>query len=357
MRAAVMRDDRLSVDTVPDPVPGSGQVLVRTLACGICGSDLHTLKHKERVGDVYRRAGLPAMDTTRDIVMGHEFCAEILDHGPGCSRTLPVGTRVCSIPVSFGPRGLRAIGYSADDPGGYGERMVLNEMLLLPVPEGLSDEHAALTEPMAIGAHAVAKAQLAHGDMPLVIGCGPVGLSVIAALRLAGAGRIVASDFAPGRRALAEALGAHTVIDPAQHSPFERWSDVLARAGAAPPSLLSFGGGATRPIVFECVGVPGVLQHIVENAPRSTRIVVVGVCMETDRIEPMLAIAKELELQFVLGYTPQEFAATLQHLASGALPAAPLITSKVGVEGVPKAFATLEEPGHEVKILVEPWRA
>jgi threonine dehydrogenase-like Zn-dependent dehydrogenase len=358
MRAAVMRAGTLAVDTVPDPAPGPGQVLVRTLACGICGSDLHTLRHTERLVDVYTQSGLPVMDPTRDVVMGHEFCAEILDFGPGCTKRIPVGARVCSMPIAFGPQGIRAIGYSNDDPGGYGERMVMNELLLLPVPEALPSEHAALTEPMAVGVHAVAKANLAPGDVPLVIGCGPVGLAVISALKLAGAGPIVASDFAPGRRALAEALGADCVVDPAQQSPFQSWSDLVTRAGGAPPGLLSFGmGGSTRrAVIFECVGVPGVLQHILRSAPRASRVVVVGVCMESDRIEPAVGITKEIELQFVLAYTPQEFASTLQHLASGALPSAPLITSKVGLEGVPSAFSALEQPGEQVKILVEPWR-
>ncbi len=359
MRAAVMRSGKLSVETVADPLPGPGQVLVRTLQCGICGSDLHTLRHTERLVDVFQRSGLPVMDPGRDVVMGHEFCAEVLDFGPGCSRKLGTGTRVCSMPISFGPQGVRAIGYSNDDPGGYGERMVLNEMLLLSVPNGLSSEHAALTEPMAVGVHAVAKANLQKGDVPLVMGCGPVGLAVISALKLAGAGPIVASDFAPGRRALAEVLGADVVVDPAETSPFQSWTDLVARAGGTPPGLLSLamGGSTRRAVIFECVGVPGVLQHILQNAPRGARVVVVGVCMESDRIEPALGITKEIEFQFVLGYTPMEFAATLQHLAEGKLPAAQLITSKVGLEGVPGAFAALEQPGDQVKILVEPWRA
>jgi threonine dehydrogenase-like Zn-dependent dehydrogenase len=110
-------------------------------------------------------------------------------------------------------------------------------------------------------------------------------------------------------------------------------------------------------VVFECVGVPGVLDQIMAPAPRGTRIVVVGVCMEPDTIYPMLGISKELSLQFVLGYTPGEFAATLGHIAAGRIETTPLITGRVGVEGVASAFAALASPERHAKILVEPWRA
>jgi threonine dehydrogenase-like Zn-dependent dehydrogenase len=116
-------------------------------------------------------------------------------------------------------------------------------------------------------------------------------------------------------------------------------------------------GPQPRPgLVFECVGVPGVLQQILEGAPRRARVVVVGVCMESDWIEPALGINKELALQFVLGYTPEEFAATLAHLACGAIAAQTLITGTVGVDGIPAAFEVLGRPDAHAKILAEPWR-
>ena len=127
-----------------------------------------------------------------------------------------------------------------------------------------------------------------------------------------------------------------------------------SRAPALPPWIP---GPPLRPaVVFECVGVPGVLDQIMAAAPKGTRIVVVGVCMEADTIYPMLGISKELNLQFVLGYTPEEFAATLGHIADGVIPAAPLITGRVGVEGVAGAFEALASPEQHAKILVEPWR-
>jgi threonine dehydrogenase-like Zn-dependent dehydrogenase len=289
--------------------------------------------------------------------MGHEFCAEIVDHGPGTTRALGAGTRVCSRPVLGRATGPETIGYSNEHPGGYGEYMRLSEALLLEVPETLATDHAALTEPMAVGVHAVARARLQPDDAPLVIGCGPVGLAVIAALRLAGAGPIVAADFSARRRELAAGLGADVVVDPAASAPWASWREAAAwrdpnRAPQLPPWLP---GPPRRPaVVFECVGVPGVLDQLMAAAPRGTRIVVVGVCMEADTIHPLLGISKELDLQFVLGYTQEEFAATLRHIAEGAIPVAPLITGHVGVDGVAQAFADLGSPDRHAKILVHP---
>jgi len=342
MRAAVMREARLVVDTLPDPVPGPGEVLVRTLACGICGSDLHALRYAPRLVEAARESGLPfTLDPARDVVMGHEFCAEVLDFGPDTQRALKPGTRVVAMPLAAGTTGVHTIGYSNDYPGGYGERMVLSEFLALAVPDGLATEHAALTEPMAVGVHAVAKARLEAGDAPLVIGCGPVGLAVIAALRLRGAGPIVAADFSPARRALAERMGAHVVVDPARQRPIDAWQ---AAAGARPA------------VLFECVGVPGLLHELMRDAPRDARVVVAGVCMEDDRIRPLHGINKELSVQFVIGYTPEEFAGTLAAIAEERIPVAPLVTGRVGVDGVPGAFEALAQPDAHAKILVEPWR-
>src|SRR5262245_10624393 len=154
MRVVAMLDHKLHLRDIPVPTPGPGEVLVRTLACGICGSDLHALKHTEKMIESSRRSGGGfVMDPKRDVVMGHEFCAEIVDHGPGSPKTLKAGTRVCAMPILVSAQGVATVGYSNESPGGYGEFMRLMEPLLLPVPNGLSTEHAALTEPMAVGLH------------------------------------------------------------------------------------------------------------------------------------------------------------------------------------------------------------
>src|SRR6185312_4515138 len=212
-------------------------------------------------------------------------------HGPGTTRALRTGTRVCSRPTLLRTTGPQSIGYSNDNPGGYGEYMRLTEALLLEVPADLSTAHAAFTEPMAVGIHAVARARLEPDDAPLVIGCGPVGLAVIAALKLRGIHPIVAADFSQRRRELAVAVGADVVVDPAQAVPWQSWREAAvyrdaSRAPALPPWI---SGPAVRPaVVFECVGVPGVLDQVMAASPRGTRIVVVGVCMEADTIHPML---------------------------------------------------------------------
>jgi threonine dehydrogenase-like Zn-dependent dehydrogenase len=355
MRAAVTRGGRLVVDEVSDPVPSSGHVVVRSLSAGICGSDLHALGDFAHFTSLMDSVGVPALDPTADCVFGHEFCAEIVEHGPDTAGALPVGTRVCSVPILVGPTGVEQIGYSNHYPGALAEHLVLQELLLLPVPDALDTDTAALTEPLAVGEHAVGLADLAEGQPCLVVGCGPVGLAVIAALKGRGHGPVLAADFSPTRRRLAEAFGADVVLDPAAGSPHERWSDygvprtVMERIGA---SML--GGTSHDPVVFEAVGVPGMLQSLIAEAPPHSRIVVVGVCMHTDSIEPFMAVTKEMELRFSFGYTPEEFAATLGRLAAGVPGAEQLVTASVDLAGVPGAFATLRTPGEHGKILVKP---
>ena len=356
MRAAIMRDAQIIVDEMAMPEPSQGEVLVKTLACGICGSDLHALKHgHQMVQTSIETGGSFSMDLTRDVVMGHEFCAEILDHGPGTSDNLLAGTRVCSFPATVHNGQPTTIGYSNAVPGGYAQNMVLMESMLLPVPNGLATQHAALTEPMAVGLHAVRMARLNKSEIPLVIGCGPVGLAVISALKQAGVGPIIAVDYSARRRGLAELMGADHIIDPKETSPYESWMDIArVDANGQPMPVEPFSGQSFREgVFFECVGVPGVLDQIMAGAQRNCRIVVVGVCMESDQIRPLIGINKELNLQFVLGYQPEEFAETLHSIAEGIVDVAPLITSTVGLDGVAQAFEDLADPEVHAKILVD----
>jgi threonine dehydrogenase-like Zn-dependent dehydrogenase len=339
MRAAVLRHGAMVVDEVPDPVPGMGQVLVRTLACGICGSDLHFVKHGRRMSELAAHSGVPdRLDFERDIFMGHEFSAEVLECGP---ETLapPPGTVVTSIPGMLTLEGPKDLAYTNEFAAGYSERMLLSAPLLLKVPNGLDPRHAALTEPMAVGLHAVNKSGIRAGEAALVYGCGPVGLAVVASLRTKGVEPIIATDFSATRRRLATTMGAHDVIDPRREPGIEAWRRI----------------DGVRPLgIFEAVGVPGMLESALEDAPPGARILVVGVCMETDNVYPIFGILKELSVQFALGYDPMEFAASLQAIAEGELDVAPLITGSVDLDGLPDAFELLANPDSHGKILMEP---
>ncbi len=365
MRAVIRRDKKLVCDEIEELTPGAGQVLVKTLACGICGSDLHALHHMEHMIETSRRAsgggdgGVMGggFDPTADTVFGHEFCAEILEYGPGTTGLLKPGTRVVSVPATITGTGVELLGYSNNLPGGFAERMILSEMMLLEVKNGLPTDQAALTEPFAVGAHAVAKARLDEDSVSLVVGCGPVGLAIIAGLKAKGHGPVIAADYSPRRRAAAEMLGADLVIDPATESPHARWEAFgVPTARAAQSMARMMGKTFGQPVVFECVGSPGILQHLIEASPAGSQIVVAGVCMETDKIEPAIAITKEIELTFVFGYSPEEFAHTLHQISEGAIDVSRVVTGKVGLSEVAQAFVTLGDPESHVKILVEPGR-
>ncbi|MFF3489680.1 zinc-binding dehydrogenase [Streptomyces sp. NPDC002701] len=329
-------------DDVPEPVPGEGQVLVQVTACGVCGGDLHFAARSATMVDLAARmVGAPSLtdglDLNQDVFMGHEFAAEVVAAGPRTDAP-PPGTQVTSVPALMTAWGMEPHLYSNTEPGGYGERMLLSAPLLLPIPNGLEPRLATLAEPMAVGLHAVNKADIEAGTGAIVIGCGPAGLAVVAELAAAGIFPIVASDFSPARRKLGRLMGAHEVVDPATDDVFDAWRRT----------------GTGTPVVFEAVGVPGMLDSILQQTPMGTRVVVIGAAMEPDRITPYFGIAKEAEFRFVQAYTPDEFAETLRQIADGELNVAPLITAEVGLKDVAWAFGKLSEPEEHCKILVRP---
>lgn len=360
MRAVVMQDSRLRVAEVPEPVPGPGEVLVEVLACGICGSDLHCAAHGPEFNAATRKAaGFEMMDLARPVVFGHEFVGRIAAYGPGTSQRIPVGRRVVSMPFLQRDQPVM-LGFAGPEaPGGYGEKMLLSEPLLIEVPDHLPTEIAALTEPLAVAYRTVARAEIAPDDVPLVVGCGPIGLAVIAVLKMKGIGPVVASDLSAERRALARQLGADVVVDPSEDSPFEA---LLAAAATEDPTRMApastvLGQLPIRPTVaFECVGAPGLIQQLVAGVPPGSRIVVAGITMAPDNFEPGQCIVKELDIRFSLYYSADEFAATFTHLAAGDFHVEPLLTGTVGLDGVTDAFARLSRNPRDAKILVEPSR-
>ncbi|QIS23249.1 zinc-binding dehydrogenase [Nocardia terpenica] len=378
MKAVVCSQGKLEVADIAAPRPGAGQVLVRVLRCGICGSDLHARLHCDELAALAAATGYDHfMRSDQRVVLGHEFCGEVVEYGPGCRRRWRAGTRVVALPILRNGRQPHLTGLSADAPGGYAELAVVQESMTFPVPNGLSADHAALTEPMAVAWHAVRRGRVGKGRTAFVVGCGPIGLAVITMLKASGVRTVVASDFSPRRRELAARCGADVVVDPAAESPWEAApkgritgaSDVLnlgfdtmQRLRRIPKLpwwqvfrlLHTLDAGPAGPVIFECVGVPGIIDGILAAAPPRSRVVVVGVCMQADTVHPAMAINKELELRFVLGYDPGEFRDTLHMIAAGKVDPAPLVTATVGLDGVDNAFAALGNPEQHAKILIDP---
>jgi threonine dehydrogenase-like Zn-dependent dehydrogenase len=278
-----------------------------------------------------------------------------------------------------GPDGVHPTGLTAKAPGAYAERVLVEESLAFPVPNGLAAEIAVLTEPMAVGWHAVRRGEVSRGDVAIVIGCGPIGLAVVCMLKARGVERVVASDPSPGRRALATACGADAVVDPASESPYGAAGE-HGHLTTAPEALELVVGSVEKlqklpvvdwrhvwraaerlgkatpkaPVIFECVGIPGMIDGVIAGAPLFSRVVVVGVCMGSDAIRPAMAINKEIDLRFVLAYTPLEYRDTLHMLAEGEVDATPLVTGTVGLDGVERAFDVLGAADVHAKILIDP---
>lgn len=331
-RPLVLRDQ-------PEPQAGPGDLLVRVALCGICGSDLHATE-------------VPDYRLEPGTVLGHEFAGTVIesrhpDWRPGdrlaaipfaaCADCEPQGE--CRQGLAATCPGVTGLGFAPKRPGGYAERVVIRASQALRLPAEVDFAAGALLEPLAVGAHAVAMADMPKGARVLVTGAGPIGLAVAALARLSGAGAVVVSEPGAARRARAARLGVTAVLDPGA----ARLEDAFAAAAGGPPDL-----------IFECVGVPGMLQRMIELAPPRGRIVVVGVCMEEDRLRPRLAIRKELSLRFVLAYDRADFALVLRHLQAGEIRVADFVTATIGLDALPDAFEALRRPGSQMKVLVDP---
>jgi threonine dehydrogenase-like Zn-dependent dehydrogenase len=381
MDAVICQRSELSVEALPTPDPAPGQVRIAVTRAGICGSDLHARQGIDSWAEIADRVGYHRFGRSEDaLVLGHEYTGTVAEYGPGTMARIPTGTAVVALPLIRNDGHIDSIGLSPHAPGAYAEELLVQASLMLPVPNGLEPDIAALTEPLAVAHHAVRRGEVSRRQPAIVVGCGPTGLGVILLLKAAGVRNVVASDFSAGRRDLAVRCGADVVVDPAQESPLS--SDRVTMAGVLRdvPSAFelalstvekleriplidwrhvwrlaeSLGGGPKAPVIFECVGVPGMIEQVLTQAPLFSRVVVAGVCVGQDRFTPAQAIQKEIDLRFVFGYTPLEFRDTLYLLADGKVDPRPLITGTVGLAGVEAAFAALGDPDQHAKILIDP---
>ncbi|NIH96171.1 zinc-binding dehydrogenase [Mycolicibacterium fluoranthenivorans] len=353
MRAVLLRHGELTVGDTPDPVPGPGELLLRTLSTAICASDVHFMDHPALADDP---TGRTLYDAERDIVLGHEFVGEVIGHGPGCTDQFPVGTRVTSIPIRLvarnkrsdgeeprGADGAHIIGQHPDAQGSFAEKLIVNEMLAKPVPGDVSDDAAALTDAFAVGEFYVRSAAIQPGEIAIVLGAGAVGLSAVAALHARGIEPIVVSDFQADRRALAEAFGAHVTVDPVVQSPFEVFRQLRAERHLPGPA-----------IVFECVGAGGLIQHIVESVEMCTRIYCAGGWYTGDTLSITNATRQGVTIQFGGGPMPQDWYGTLDAIAGGRLDPLPAVGKIIGLDEIPHALDLARRSEGPPRILVHP---
>lgn len=351
MRAMVFENGEFSLQRISDPSPGDGQLLVKPLVCGICGSDLHTRHHARRLADLLHRAGFRGfMNPDKPVVLGHEFCCEVVDYGPNCKKTIAIGARVIGLPFAAGPNGVALLGYSNEMNGAFAESMVLQEDATFSVPDNVSTDVAALAEPLAVAVRAVAGSRPTKDSAYAVYGCGPVGLFVIARLKHLGYGPILAIDPDPKRREFAGEMGADLAVAPNKDEVVRWWEKLGAPTGVSDASASA--GGGKRPVIFECVGKPGVIKSIAEKAPVGALIVVVGVCMETDAVEPGFMVQKELQLKFSFAYDQPQFAEAATMIAAHPDWFAPIVTGHVSLEDAESAFDLLEKGGAHAKVLI-----
>ena len=378
MRAVTCTEAELAVVDLPDPRPSDHQLLLDVLRCGICGSDLHARHHADELAAAAAATGYEdAMRPEDTVVLGHEFVGEVAERGRSV-RGFVAGARVVAMPLLRVDGNVHPTGLSRHAPGAYAEAVAVEAALAMEVPNGLDTDVAALTEPMAVALHAVRRGEVKKGQVAVVMGCGPIGLAVIGMLKAQGVRTVVASDLSAPRRALAERMGADVVVDPTAECPYEAFDtsdyvtegaqmfdlavDSMRKLRAVPRlpwwhlmHLAEIAGAMPDgPVVFECVGVPGIIDQIITDAPLVTRIVVVGVTMAPDTIRPSIAINKEIDLRFVLAYTPREFRDALHLLADGKVDGRPLLTGSVGLEGVSSAFDVLGRADAHAKILIDP---
>jgi (R,R)-butanediol dehydrogenase/meso-butanediol dehydrogenase/diacetyl reductase len=339
MKAAVFHElgKPLAIEDVPEPTPGPADLVVQVASCGICGTDLHSSSLPP---------GLP-----NGTVMGHEFAGEVVEVGPEARSEWKVGDRVCALP--FIGCGHCAACLTGDNmhcpevqttglgqvPGGYAELVRVGSGEALHLPESVSDEDGATVEPLSVGLHAVHAARLERGQNVLVIGAGPIGLATALWARFFGARVVAVSEKSASRLGMAAEFGATHGI----HADKEDVATAFrAAAGAAPD------------VIFECVGVPGIIQQCIGLAPVRGSIVVVGVCALPDTILPVLAVIKELRIQFVVAYRKSDFAFTIDMLESGRVKSAPMVTDRVHFDTFADAFEALKHPTSQCKVLLDP---
>lgn len=339
MKAAVYQgEQRLEIQDVPDPKAGPGQVVMKVKYSAICGTDVHAFLY-----DI----------APPGTVMGHEYCGVVSEVGEGVTKW-KVGDRVIGgggnpppgmlTGVRVHPRfNYRTMGFPENGKmRAYAEYVLMEEWEPVPVPDGVSDEEAALCEPCAVTVHAVRLSDIKLGDSVVVLGAGPIGLFCLQTARAAGATKVIVSEPAPARAAAALALGADYVIDPTKE-------DVEAR-------VTELTDGIGPQVVFECAAAPPTMELALNLAARDGQVVMVAIAWEPTAVLPPNWMAREVKVQTSFGTSPVDWRVSLDLMKAGKVSVEPMLsdTNFVPLADIQQAFESLVKPSSQLQMVVRP---
>ncbi|KAF2262382.1 sorbitol dehydrogenase [Lojkania enalia] len=339
----------LRYEDVPVPMIGKGQVKLRPSWVGICGSDLH-----EYLGgpNLCPTTPHPITGETVPLTFGHEFSGVIEEVGEGVSN-YKVGDRVVVQPIIYDGtcgaclEGLPNCCYSngfvglSGWGGGLAEHIVVPTSTLYHLPDNVPLEIGALIEPLAVGWHAVKISPFKKGDAVLILGGGPIGISVILALKAKGAEKIIVSEISRRRQEFARKFGAHYVIDPTKEDVVQRCRELCENQGVH--------------VAYDCAGVQAGLDQAIKAVRARGAVVNIAIWEKPCTIVPNEMCFKERSYMGVATYQIGDFQEVIDAISSGGMNPHEMITQRIKLTEVEEnGFKTLiHDKDNQVKILVE----
>jgi threonine dehydrogenase-like Zn-dependent dehydrogenase len=347
MKAAVFHaPGDVSIEEVPDPVPGPADVLVQVAACGICGSDLASWKTGASV--------------TPGQIMGHEIGGTVIS-APGssglvagdavavrpllacgtCKQCIRGEIQVCENTLN------RSIGYGL--PGGFAPLVAVPGgragSSLIVLPTGTDPRHGAFVEPLGVSLRGVRAAEVADGDTVIVFGLGQIGLGAVVLARLAGAEVVIGVDPSPMRRAAARELGATQAIDPLGQ---DVTAAVREITGPGP-----YGLGAAADAAIEASGVPSAFTAAVKSLRPGGRLSLVAHSKEPFAVKSGRIVEKELTVRGSFGYK-NEMSDVVELMAAGDIPIDQFISHTMPLSSISEAFGIQSDAATSLKVLMLP---